>query len=176
MVHHWLGSVLIRGASLDQVINWLQDYSHFADHFQEVEESRLLSRNGEAFEVFLKFRRKKIRTVHYNTEHIVQYRHHGPDRASSRTEAVKIAQLERPGTPDEREMPEGQDSGYLWRLNSYWRFKQEPEGTIVELQSISLSRGIPAPIRWLVAPFVRSIPKQTIESTMESIRKALALP
>ena len=28
----------------------------------------------------------------------------------------------RKGTPAEREKPPGQDGGYLWRLNSYWRF------------------------------------------------------
>ena len=68
------------------------------------------------------------------------------------------------------------DSGYLWRLNSYWRFKQVDEGVIVECESLSLSRGIPTAMKWFVDPFTRSIPKQTLKATLESIRTGLTKP
>ncbi len=59
LVHHWYGSVLVSGASLDDVLAWVQDYDNHADYFDEVEESNLVSRNGDVFDVFLRLRRKK---------------------------------------------------------------------------------------------------------------------
>ncbi len=173
LIHHWLGAILIPNAEIGDVVDLLQDYPNFEKHFQEVDESHLLSRNGNVYHVFLKLRRKKIRTVHYNTEHEVELRTGEPDRASSQSVATRIAQLENPGTPEEREFQPGHDSGYLWRLNSYWRFKQVDEGVIVECESLSLSRGIPAAMKWFVDPFTQSIPKQTLKTTLESIRTGL---
>lgn len=176
LIHHWLGAILIPDAEIGGVVDLLQDYPSFARQFQEVVESHLLSVNGNVSHVFLKLHRKKIRTVHYNTEHEVELRTGEPDRASSRTVATRIAQLENPDTPEEREFPPGHDSGYLWRLNSYWRFKQVDEGVIVECESLSLSRGIPAAMGWFVNPFTQSIPKQTLKATLDSIRTGLTKP
>ena len=67
----------------------------------------------------------------------------------------------------------GQDSGYLWRLNSYWRFEQRPEGVYVQCESITLTRGIPFGLGWLVGPFVTSIPRETLAFTLETTRAAL---
>ncbi len=39
-----------------------------------------------------------------------------------------------------REKPEGKDRGFLWRLNSYWRYQQVDGGVLVECESLTLSR------------------------------------
>jgi hypothetical protein len=33
-----------------------------------------------------------------------------------------------PAEPDEREREPGHDHGFLWRLNSYWRFEERDGG------------------------------------------------
>jgi hypothetical protein len=38
---------------------------------------------------------------------------------------------------------------------------------------VSLSRAIPAGLGWIVGPFVTSIPKESLEFTLGSMRKAL---
>jgi hypothetical protein len=116
-------------------------------------------------------KRQKVVTVHYNTEHLAEYTHHSPTRASSRSATTRIVQLENPGEEGEREKPVGNDSGFLWRLNSYWRFQQVDGGVVVECESVGLSRGIPAAFRWLVSPFVKSVPRESLESTLSSIRQ-----
>ena len=171
MVHHWLGSALVPNATLEDLLEWLQDYSKHEERFSDVEVSRLLSREGDAFEIFLRLKRASVVTVHYNTEHIVEYRHHSPREVSSRSATTRIAQLENPGERSEREKPVGRDSGFLWRLNSYWRFQEVEGGVIVECESVGLSRGIPVAVRWLVSPFTASIPRESMESTLLSIRK-----
>ncbi|MGH9461397.1 MAG: hypothetical protein ACRD1X_09275 [Vicinamibacteria bacterium] len=174
MVHHWLGSALIPDVSLDELLRWLQDYPKHEERFRDVEVSRLLSREGDRFEIFLRLRQDSIVAVRFNTEHVVEYRRHGPREASSRSVATRIAQLENPGEPQERERSEGHDSGFLWRLNSYWRFQEVAEGVVVECESVALSRSIPFALRWLVLPFTASIPRESLESTLLSIRKGSA--
>lgn len=174
MVHHWLGSVLVPDASLEDLLEWLQDYAKHEQRFSDVEESRLLSRQGDAFEVFLRLKRESVVTVEFHTEHLVEYRRRGPGKASSRSVTTRIAQLENPGEPNERERPVGNDSGFLWRLNSYWRFQEVAEGVVVECESIGLSRGVPFAVRWLVLPFTASIPREALENTLLSIREGSA--
>jgi hypothetical protein len=174
MVHHWVGSALIPDVSLDELLKWLQDYPKHQERFRDVEASRLLSRDGDRFEIFLKLRQDSMVSVQFNTEHVVEYRRHGPRVASSRSVATRITQLENPGDPEERERSEGQDSGFLWRLNSYWRFQEVAEGVVVECESVALSRSIPFAVRWLVLPFTASIPRESLESTLLSIRTGSA--
>ena len=50
LIHHWKGAVFIPGASLDQVLQQVQDYNRHSRYFQEVEKSRLISRQGDRSE------------------------------------------------------------------------------------------------------------------------------
>ncbi|MBI4461252.1 MAG: hypothetical protein HY648_14485 [Acidobacteria bacterium] len=170
MIHHWLGSIFVPGANLASLLEWLHDYDHHAGRFQEVEESRLISRNQDTFRIFFRLRRKKIITVYYNTEHAAVYRNHSPRGASSRSVATKIAELDDPGTPQEKEKPVGSDRGFLWRLNSYWRYQEEDGGVLVECESLSLSRDVPFGLGWLINGYVESVPRESLETTLTSIR------
>ncbi len=118
MLHHWLGSILVPGVQVQTVIDFVQDYNHHARVFEDVVESKLLSRQGDRFEAFLKLRRTKVLTVYYHTVHLVDYRTHDALRASSRSVATKIAELDRPGTLNEREKSPAEERGFMWRLNS----------------------------------------------------------
>jgi hypothetical protein len=173
MAHHWLGAILIKGVTVEDVLGWVQDCTNFEKTIEQVTESRQLSQDGNVYRIFMKLKGGRFRTAHYNTEHVVEYEHYGSDKASSKTEATRIAQLENAGTPNEREKPVGRDSGYMWRWNSYWRYMKTEEGVIVECESISLSRGVPVVFAWFIKPFIISVPKETLDSTLQSIRDAL---
>lgn len=171
LVHHWLGSVFIPGTTVDELVGWLQDYDEHHRYFDEVESSRLVAREGDDFEIFLRLRRTKVVTVHYNTEHFVRYTRHGDGRMSSASYATRIAEIEDAGTVVEAEKTPGDDRGFLWRLNSYWRFEEAWGGVIVELESVSLSRGVPGAVRWLVGRYLDSVPRESIEATLGPIRR-----
>ena len=174
MIHHWIGAIFLPGAHLDPLLEWLQDYDHHAGRFLEAEQSRLLSRDGSTFHIFLRLRRKKIITVYYNTEHTAEYRvYDDPRRASSHGFATRIAELDHPGTPQEREQPVGNDHGFLWRLNSYWRYLEADGGVYLECESVSLSRGIPFGLGWLIRGYVESVPRESLENTLTSIRNGV---
>jgi hypothetical protein len=174
MIHHWVGVVFIPGAKLEDVLAVLEDYDHQSTYYSpDVERSKIESRDGDHFRVFLRFRRHKVITVVLNTEHDVRYFHDAPGRSHSRSSAVRIAEVENPGARDEHEKQPGDDGGFLWRMETWWRMEERDGGVYVQSEAASLTRDIPTGLGWLVGPFVTSIPKETLVFTLEATRKAV---
>jgi putative flippase GtrA len=175
-IHHWVGAVFVPGANLDDVLARLRDNAgKEAGAYKEVIDSRLLERNGNQLRVFMKIERDAtVTTVTYNTEHLVQYRTLSGTRAANRTTATRIAEVTAAGTPQEREKPPGNDSGYLWRLNAYWRYEEVPGGVLIECESVSLSRSVPLIFTPLVNPIANRLARGSLESTLNSLRAVLA--
>ena len=173
-VHHWLGTALIRGAKIGDVIEWVQNYDRHEDYYDDVEKSQLISRKGNFFRIFLRLKRKKVITVHYNTNHDVHYYPQGTGKLYSSSIATRIREIDNPGEADEQEKPEGNDNGFLWRLNSYWRFKQVDDGVIVDCESMSLSRSAPIAVKWMVKSYINSVPRESLENALAPIREELA--
>jgi hypothetical protein len=86
---------------------------------------------------------------------------------------VRIAEVEDPDTPQEKEKPVGHDRGFLWRMNTYWRYEEKDGGTYVQLEAVALSREIPFLLRWFVAPLVKSVSREYLTHILEGFRRAL---
>ena len=172
-VHHWRGSILIPGITLDALLHGLMHAVAPEEIQKDVLESRLIAGDGDRREVFLKVRRESVVTVHYNTEHRVVYSRHGPGRASSRSASTRIAELEDAGSPAEREKPIGRDRGFLWRLNAYWRYQAVDGGVIAECESITLSRGIPPVLNWMIRPIINRTARGALSDTLTSMARVL---
>jgi hypothetical protein len=174
MIHQWVGLIFVPGAKLDDVLAILEDYDRHSTYYApDVERSRIESRDGDHFRVFLRFRRHKVITVVLNTEHDVQYYRDSPERAHSRSSAVWIDEVENPGKSDEREKTPGDDGGFLWRMETWWRMEERDGGVYVQSEVASLTRNIPAGLGWLIGPFVTSIPRDSLTFTLEATRKAV---
>lgn len=172
MVHHWLGAVFIPGATLSQVLALVQDYDRHQDVYKpEVVRSRLVSRHGGEFKIFYRLRKKKVITVTLDTDHDVYYYPVEGTRCHSRSYTRRIQEIEDADKPTEKPKPVGNDSGFLWRLYSYWKFEQKDGGVYVECESISLTRDIPLVLSPLIKPFVTDIPKESLQMTMGSTRR-----
>jgi len=175
LIHHWLGVVFVPGATLQQTLALMEDYDHHRDIYRpEVVRSRLISRQDNDFKIFYRLRKKKVITVTLDTNHDVHYFPVDSKRWYSRSYSTRIAEVVDADTPNERDKPAGQDEGFLWRLNSYWKFEEKDGGVYIECESISLTRDIPRGLGWLIKPFVTSIPKDSLQMTMGSTRAALA--
>ena len=176
MIHHWVGVAFVPGAKLQNVLGVLQDYNHHAQYYApDVERSRIESREGDHFTVFLRFRRHKVITVVLNTQHDVRYFSDSETQEHSRSSAVRIVEVENAGKIDEREKPPGEDGGFLWRMETWWRLEERDGGVYVQSEVVSLTRDIPTGLGWLIGPFVTSIPKETLTFTLEVTRKAVEL-
>jgi len=174
MIHHWRGAIFVPGVTLDTLLARLQHPKTEGPHQEDVLALRVLEQQPDHLRLFIKMTRKKIVTVTYNSEHDLRYVRHSPTRASSRSETTKIAELEHAGTPDEREKPIGQDRGFLWKLNSYWRYEEVEGGVIVECESISLSRDIPWGIKQIISPIVDRVARQSMSRTLDNLAKVHA--
>jgi hypothetical protein len=174
LIHHWVGTTFIPSATLAQVLAFLQDYDNqYKFYGPEVQRSRLIKREGDRFKIFLRLRKTKVVTVMLNTEYDVRYTHLDAERATSNSRSTRIAEVENAGKPGESEKPVGNDSGFLWRLNSYWRFQQRDGGVYMQLEAISLTRDIPTGLGWFISPFISSIPKESLVFTLTRTREAL---
>ncbi len=140
LIHHWVAVSFVPGVTLKQVLTLLQDYDHHeAIYKPDVLRSRLLNADGNCFKIYLRLHQKAILTAVFNAEFDVSYFPLDENRTHSRSYSTRIAELENPDRSDEREKPIGKDRGFLWRLNSYWRFQEKDGGVYVQLESVALS-------------------------------------
>jgi putative flippase GtrA len=170
LINHWRGTVFVPGVSLDDLLKVLQEPQSDRHKQEDVISSRVVSRDGDSQKVFLRLKRTKFVTVVYDTEYDVDYQRVARDRALSNSISTKIVEIEHAGTPRERALPEGNDHGYMWRLNSYWRYKQLDGGVLVEIESLTLSRDLPAIIGPLIRPIVNSTARESMTRTLASVR------
>jgi hypothetical protein len=174
LIHHWVGVAFIPGAHVDDVLAILEDYNHQSAYYApDVVQSKIESRDGDHFRVFLRFRRQKVVTVVLDTEHDVNYFGDSPIQAHSRSATTRISQVDNPGKDNERERTPGNDDGFLWRMDTWWRVIERDGGVYVQSEVVSLTRDIPTGLGWLVRPFVTSIPEESLAFTMNATRKAV---
>jgi hypothetical protein len=174
LIHHWVGTVFIPGASLRQVLALIQDYDHHDEYFSpDVLKSKTLEHHGDDFKVYLRLKKKKVVTVVLDTEYLVHYHSLDAARAYNESYSTRISEISHPGEADETASPDGKGEGFLWRLDSYWRFAEREGGVYVQCEAISLTRDIPTGLNWLIAPFIESIPRESLEFTLVSTRAAV---
>jgi hypothetical protein len=173
MIHEWTGKVFLPEATLQAVSNLLLDYDRHKDIYPEVLQSKLMNAQDGMIHGYLQIKKKtSVITVVLNTEHETFLIDAGNGRIQIRSKSTSISEIKDFGKPHEQVLPSGKDSGFLWRLNSYWNLKQEPGGILAELTVVSLSRDVPGPLFW-VKPFLNSVPKEGIESTLKWTRKTI---
>jgi len=175
LIHDWVGMVLVPKATIPQVLSLIQDYDHSSRHYSpDVVQSRLISHKGDDFLVFMRLKKHKVVTVVLDTEYDVRYGRLDATHQYSFSRSTQVSEIAEPGTPSEHALAAGHDHGFMWRLNSYWAFEQTDEGVLVECEAISLTRDIPTGLGWMIGPFVNGIPRESLQFTLESTRKALA--
>jgi hypothetical protein len=174
LIHDWVGAVFIPGATLEKTILLAENYDNNKNIYKpEVADSKLLSRNGDDFQVFLRLVKKKILTVTLDTTYDVRYVRVAPNRWRADAYATRIAEVANAGERNEREMPPGKDHGFMWRLNSFWRYEERDGGVFVECEAISLTRDVPAGLGWLINPIIRDLPRDSLVNLLNATRQAL---
>ena len=155
MVHHWMGTVLIPGVTLDRTIALVQDYDRYPEVYApDVRASAIREREGDRFHVYLRLYTRRILTWVADTEHSVEFVAVGDTRMHVPSRSTRILEIEHPDTPRERARPGGNDRGFAWRLNNYCSFEERDGGTLMQCESITLTRGLPA-LLGVVMPAVR---------------------
>lgn len=174
MVHHWIGTLFIPGATLAETLALVEDYDHHQEYYRpDVARSKILSHKDGDFVIELRFYKKKVITTVLDTEHDVHYTVLDSKHAMSRSRTTRVQEVEDAGKPTEQLEPAGHDRGLLWRMNTYWRFEERDGGAYVESQAISLTRNIPTGLGWMIGGYVNSVPRESLTFTLEATRAAV---
>lgn len=156
-IHRWRGCIVLAGQSVDELLGALK-HPGTPPPQEGILESRVLARTPDTLRIYLKLERSAVLTVTYDTEHEVTFRRESIGVATSRSVATRIAEVD------------GRDRGFLWRLNSYWRYVQEGPSVRVELDSLSLSRSVPVLLRPVTSPVIASVARESVTRALEALR------
>jgi len=171
LTHHWIGIVFIPHATLLQTFSFMQDADHYAEAFHPaVRRSRLLAADENELKMSEQFYSKTIVTVVENVEFDAHYRLLDVNRLVCQAHSTKVTEVDDIGKPSEHELPEGTGRGFLWRINSYWHIEQKDGGVYLQVETIALTRSVPAAFKWVVAPFLKSIPRGTMSTFLSTTR------
>ncbi len=174
MIQDWVGSMFIPGATLTQVKALLQDYEKYREFYKpEVIESKLLGRSGDEYDVFLRLYKKQVLTVVLNTNYHVRYGMLDAHRMQVESHSTRIAEVKDHKRSYTEEEPVGHDTGFLWRLNSYWRFEEADGGVYEQCRAISLSRDVPLGLGWMIKGFIAKFPKESMQNTLRGTKAAV---
>jgi hypothetical protein len=174
MLQDWVGRMFIPGATLAQVQAAMQDYGNYKNFFQpEVIESKQLAHTGGEYDVFLRLYEENVLTVVLNTTYHIRYEMPDPQHLTVTSRATRIAEVKHPDHSYDDEEPVGEDNGFLWRLNSYWRFEAADGGVYARCEAISLSRDVPLGLGWMLKGFLERFPRESMRNTLRGTRAAV---
>jgi hypothetical protein len=174
LIHDWIGAAFIPATNLEATLALIQDYDNHKNIYKPgVIDSKLISRDGDKFQIYLQLLKKKILTVVLDTDHEVRYRSLDAARADCRSRTTRIAEVQNAGSENAKVLPPDTGYGFLWRLNSYWRFLERDGGVYAECRAISLSRDVPLGLGWIIEPIIQKLPKESLIQTLASTRQAL---
>jgi hypothetical protein len=175
LIHDWIGAAFIPDTNVGCVLDLIQDYDNHKNIYRpEVIDSRLISRHGNVFQIYLRVLKKKIITVVLDTDHHVRYFPLDAAHWSCHSCTTRTAEVDDAGKPNETVQPADTGFGFLWRLNSYWRFEERDGGVCIECRAVSLTRDIPVGLGWIIEPIVRSLPRESLIATLRATRDALS--
>jgi hypothetical protein len=174
LIHHWVGVIFIPEATLSETIAVLQDYDHQPEIYNpDVRKSKLIEHNGNKSKIFEQYFNKSIITVVLNVEFDVSDTQFGNTRHQTAARSTRISEVANPGTPGEHDRSSDESYGYMWRLNSYWRFEEKNGGVYVQDETIELSRTVPAIFAWIINPLTKSVPRDILNRDMADARTAV---
>lgn len=177
LIHHWVGTVFVPGTTVNEAVAMMQDYDRHAQYFAPaIARSKTLHRDGNRFRVALRFHVKKIISVTMDTENEAEFFHLAADRAHSRIRSTRVSEIADAGTPQEKAKPVGEEHGFMWNLNTYWRFLERDGGTYIQCESLTLTRDVPFALAWIIRPIVTQMPKESLTFTLAKARAALMKP
>jgi putative flippase GtrA len=156
-IHDWHGSTWIGGTTVANIVFALT-HPGIPPPQEDVLESRVLARSGNTLDVYLKLVRRTVMTVTYDSEHRVTFTCQSPALATSRSVSTKIVEAG------------GADHGFLWKLNSYWRYSQIGSNVLVEVESLSLSREVPTLLMAVASPIISRIARESMDRTLSALR------
>jgi hypothetical protein len=175
MIHDWVGVVFVPHATLDQALSVVENYDRYGEFYKPlVRKCTILARDENQVKLNVVAAQKVLSvTAAVETEEQVHAVKLSPQRAYITSNAVRVREIADYGQPSEHPFPENRRPGFVWREVTVQRFEERDGGVYIELETVLLSRGIPAELRWLIKPLADELPRRLMISVLSDTRSAV---
>ena len=167
--------MFIPKGTLSEALAVLNDYDHEPEIYKpEFARAKLIEQKGNQSKIYRQFYRSRSLRSFWMAILTSSNTAIGSARSQSASRSTRIVEVENPGQPGRaRTAPDGNDHGYMWRLNSYWRIEEKDGGVYIQNESISLTRTVPPLLAWLINPLTKSIPRNVLHDMLMDTQTAV---
>jgi hypothetical protein len=172
LVHHWIGAAFIPGARIEDVMAVVRDYDRYTQYYKpSVIDAKTLSRTvaEDRFSVVVADKAMFMKRA-LNSEYQSRFTQVDTSKWYSIAETTRVQE-----SADDHLIPDGEGSGYIWRLCTMSRYEERDNGVYIETEAIALSRPIPGALHWMVDPIVRRVSRSSLSMSLEQTRDATGL-
>jgi hypothetical protein len=175
LIHDWVGVMFVPDVSLDQVMRVLRSYENYSEMYKPlIRKTSVVEQDGDTVQLNVLAVQKAFSvTAAVDTDEDIQIARPASDRICITANSVGINEIADYGRPNEHIFPETQRPGYVWRALIVERLEQRDGGVYVELETISLSRGIPWEVRWMIKPLTDELPRKMMTDLLDETRAAV---
>jgi hypothetical protein len=177
LIHHWVAAAFIPNVKLDDVLNVTRDYDRYQEFYQpSVIASKALARGDtdDYFSMRLMNKAFFLKTMLDADYHSSNVRL-DDRRFYSISHSTRVQEIEDYNQPGEHRFPEGEGSGYIWKLFNVVRMEERSEGVYFEMETIALSRDIPVAVRFAVDPIVRRVSRNSMLMSIQQTEAAIRM-
>lgn len=177
LIHHWVAAAFLPNEKLNHVLEVTEDYNRYQEFYQpSVIASKAVARadTDDYFSMRLMNKAFFLKTTLDADYHATNVRL-DDRRFYSITRSTRVQEIEDYNQPDERRFPEGKGSGYIWKLLSVVRMEERDHGVYLEMETLALSRDIPAALRFAVDPIVRRVSRNSMLTSMRQTAAAIQM-
>jgi hypothetical protein len=175
LIHHWIGAAFLPNFKLDDILEVTRDYDRYQEFYRPgVVKSTAIARSAaeDRFSMLLINKAFLLKTMLDTDCQMTKFRL-DERRFYSVSKTTRVQEIEEYGERAERRIPEGEGSGYIWKLYSIARFEQREGGVYIELEALALSREIPAAVRLVADPIVRRVSRNSLLTSLQQTGAAL---
>jgi len=175
MIHHWVGAMFVPNVTLDQVMRVLNNYDRYNEMYKPlIRRTVVLDRDGDTVKLNVLAVQKALSvTAAVETDEEIRITRPTPNRVCIKADSVRMQEIADYGKLSEHPFPEARRPGYVWRAVIMQRLEQRDGGVYIELETISLSRGIPVEVRWLIKPLTDDLPRKMMTDMLDETRAAV---
>jgi hypothetical protein len=172
LVHHWIGAAFIPGVRVDDVIAVIRNYNRYTEFYKpSVIDAKTLSQQAaeDRFSVVVIDNAMFMRHA-LDSEYQSRFVEVDGSKWYSIAETTRVQEVS-----DEGRIPDGEGSGYIWRLCTISRFLERDGGVYIETEAIALSRPIPMALHWVVDPIIKRVSRASLGTSLKQTRDATGL-
>lgn len=170
MLHDWSATTFVPEATAADFTRLMLDFAGYARIYApQVLTARVLAQQGDRYNVVMRVRQRHMFTVTMDTAYEVSFGELDAQHRYSASHSTKITEIDSSG----HALSAAHEHGFLWNQNTYWSCEVLDGGLYLRIESVSLTRSIPAGLAWAIGPFVESVPRDSLAFTLRATSAAL---